>query len=202
MKYAKFVDGILYSAVDVFIPEEKKFFKPTEEQLLSYGYLPMLYTTPPEAQDGFVRSGKWVQTEDAIVLEWEVQKKEPTIYEIARAMVIQTADDNTALRMKSFYPQWAENTVYTVGYKVQYDGELWRCVQEHTSQADWTPDVAVSLFAKVLIPDEDIILEWEQPNSTNPYMTGDKVTHNGKTYVSTVDNNVWEPGVYGWEIVE
>ena len=60
---------------------------------------------------------------------------------------------------------------------------------------------APSLFAKVLIPDTDTIPEWEQPDSTNPYAKGDKVTHNGKTWISTADGNVWEPGVYGWEEV-
>ena len=55
-----------------------------------------------------------------------------------------------------------------------------------------------ALWAKVLIPDETVVPEWEQPDNTNPYSTGDKVTHNGKTWVSDVDNNVWEPGVYGW----
>ena len=56
-----------------------------------------------------------------------------------------------------------------------------------------------SLFAKVLIPDSSVIPEWEQPGSTNPYMMGDKVTHNGSTWLSLVDNNVWEPGVVGTE---
>ena len=107
-------------------------------------------------------------------------------------------DDNTALRMREFYPEWASDTDYTAGFKVRRGGKLWRCVQAHTSQADWEPENAASLWAKVLIPDENVIPEWEQPDSTNPYMTGDKVTHNGKTWVSDVDNNVWEPGVYGW----
>ena len=107
-------------------------------------------------------------------------------------------DDNTALRMREFYPEWAEGQAYTAGYKVQYGGKLWRCVQAHTSQDGWEPDSAPSLWAKVLIPDENVVPEWEQPDSTNPYSAGDKVTHNGKTWVSDVDNNVWEPGVYGW----
>lgn len=109
-----------------------------------------------------------------------------------------TVDDNTALRMTEFYPEWASDTAYSAGYKVQYGGKLYKCLQAHTAQADWTPDASPSLWAKVLIPDPDVIPEWEQPDSTNPYMTGDKVTHNGKTWVSDVDNNVWEPGVYGW----
>lgn len=63
------------------------------------------------------------------------------------------------------------------------------------------PTDAPSLFAKVLIPDENVVPAWEQPDSTNPYMVGDKVTHNGGTWVSVVDNNVWEPGTYGWNEV-
>ena len=109
-----------------------------------------------------------------------------------------TVDDNTALRMVEFYPEWTTDTDYATGFKVQYGGKLYKCLTAHASQADWTPDASPSLWAKVLIPDPDVIPEWEQPDSTNPYMTGDKVTHNGKTWVSDVDNNVWEPGVYGW----
>lgn len=109
-----------------------------------------------------------------------------------------TVDDNTALRMVEFYPEWTTDTDYATGFKVQYGGKLYKCLTAHASQADWTPDAAPSLWAKVLIPDPDVIPEWEQPDSTNPYMTGDKVTHNSKTWVSDIDNNVWTPGVYGW----
>ena len=80
---------------------------------------------------------------------------------------------------------------------MQDDGILYTVLQAHTSQPGWKPADAPSLFAKVLIPDPTMIPEWEQPDSTNPYMKGDKVTHNGKTWVSLIDNNVWEPGVTG-----
>lgn len=90
---------------------------------------------------------------------------------------------------------------YTVGQRLKYNKTLYRVLQTHTSQQTWTPDVAPSLFALVLIPDADVIPEWVQPDSTNPYMLGDKVTHNGKTWENTIDNNVWEPGVYGWNEV-
>ena len=112
-----------------------------------------------------------------------------------------SVDDNIALRMVEFYPEWAAGQDYTAGYKVQYNGTLYKVLTAHTSQDDWTPDAAPSIFAKVLIPDETVVPEWEQPDSTNPYNAGDKVTHNGKTWVSDVDNNVWEPGVYGWSEV-
>ena len=137
--------------------------------------------------------------------KWTLMKKScPLTAEEVTAMLIRqqinglTVDDNTALRMMEFYPEWVFDTDYTAGYKVQRGGKLWRCLQAHTSQTGWEPENAPSLWAKVLIPDETVIPEWEQPDSTNAYVKGDKVTHNGKTWVSDVDGNVWEPGVYGW----
>ena len=107
-------------------------------------------------------------------------------------------DDKTALEAHGLYPKWKVNIVYSVGDRVIYEDTLYKVLQQHTSQPDWNPADAHSLFAKVLIPDVDVIPDWEQPDSTNPYMIGDKVKHNGKTWSSYVDNNVWEPGIYGW----
>lgn len=113
-----------------------------------------------------------------------------------------TVTDEQALTAVEVYPQWDGNgEVYKVGQRIQYNGVLYKVLTDHTSQEAWTPTDAPSLFAKVLIPDADVIPEWEQPDSTNAYKMGDKVTHNGKTWVSIVDNNVWEPGAYGWEEV-
>ena len=104
-----------------------------------------------------------------------------------------------AVAATCLYPKWNGNGVaYAKGQRVQHDGVLYTVLQNHTSQAGWTPTAAPSLFAKVLIPDPTAVPEWEQPESTNPYSKGDKVTHNGKTWVSDIDGNVWEPGVYGW----
>lgn len=110
-------------------------------------------------------------------------------------------DDTDALNAVELYPEWKSDTLYDVDQRLRYGGVLYRVLQDHTSQNDWTPDVATSLFSQVLIPDPDAIPEWVQPDSTNPYMLGDKVTHNGKTWENTIDNNVWEPGVYGWNEV-
>jgi chitodextrinase len=108
-------------------------------------------------------------------------------------------NDEIALTAVEVYPQWkAEGEEYKVGQRVQYNGVLYKVLTDHTSQEAWTPADAPSLFAKVLIPDADVIPEWEQPDSTNPYMKGDKVTYNGKTYESIIDNNVWAPDAYGW----
>ena len=114
----------------------------------------------------------------------------------------QITDDTEALKVKMLYKQWDKqiDKSLEVGEYIQYQDVLYKVLQAHTVQEAWTPTNAPSLFAKVLIdPTGETILDWEQPDSTNPYMKGDKVIHNGKTYVCTIDNNVWEPGVYGWE---
>lgn len=113
--------------------------------------------------------------------------------------------DEQALECSDIYSEWNANSPgYTVGYRVLYNGKLYKCLQAHTPQEAWTPTEAPSLWAEILPGQEGTEAgEWEQPDSTNPYMTGDKVTHGGKTWESTVDGNVWEPGVYGWkEITE
>ena len=110
-------------------------------------------------------------------------------------------DDETALTGVELFPAWDEETEYTADKRVRYDGVLYKCLQSHTAQADWNPVDAVSLWARVLIPDPEVIPEWIQPDSTNPYMKGDKVKYMDKTWVSDVDNNVWEPSVYGWSEV-
>ena len=111
----------------------------------------------------------------------------------------ENATDEVALQAVTLYDEWNGDSIeYETGKRVRYNSILYKVLQKHTSQSDWTPDQAPSLFAKVLIPDSSVIPEWEQPDSTNPYSSGDKVTHNGKTWVSDVDGNVWEPGVYGW----
>lgn len=107
--------------------------------------------------------------------------------------------DEQALKAAALYPAWSAEDTYDAGERVRHGGALYKCLQGHTAQADWTPTAAPSLWAKVLTSDTGEPLPWEQPDSTNPYMKGDKVTHGGKTWVSTMDNNVWEPGVYGWE---
>ena len=113
----------------------------------------------------------------------------------------QSLTDEQAITVKNIYPVWDGNGVsYQKDYYLTYDGKLYKVLQAHTSQADWAPDAAPSLFAEVLPGQGGTeIGEWVQPDSTNPYMTGDQVTHNEKTWESLVNNNVWEPGAQGSE---
>lgn len=122
---------------------------------------------------------------------------------IEKAMTATTSlTEEEAITATCLYPKWSGNSIaYAKGQRVQDDGTLYTVLQNHTSQAGWKPTAAPSLFAKVLIPDPTVVPEWEQPESTNPYKKGDKVTHNDKTWVSDYDNNVWEPGVFGWSEV-
>ena len=123
-----------------------------------------------------------------------------TIESLATGMDDEQARDNAEL-----FPRWVSGHAYQVGDRVCMDGTLYKVLQAHTSQEDWTPDVAVSLFAEIL-PGQDgtEIGEWRQPDSTNPYMKGNKVhypTISDPIYESTIDNNVWAPDVYGWQMV-
>ncbi len=113
----------------------------------------------------------------------------------------QSLTDEQAIQVKAIYPVYDSNGMpYEKDYKVTYNGDLYKCLQAHTSQSDWTPDNAPSLWSKVLPGQEGTeVGDWVQPGSANPYMKGDQVTHNGKTWESMVDNNVWEPGVQGTE---
>ncbi len=110
-------------------------------------------------------------------------------------------DDVTAVEHTSLFAPWAASVAYKAGDIREYEGNLYRCAQAHTSQADWAPDKAASLWSKIGDPTVEYP-EWVQPiGAHDAYNNGDKVSHSGKKWASTADNNVWEPGVYGWEEV-
>ena len=127
------------------------------------------------------------------------RKLRPYIQKAAKSL-----DDKDALEAIQLYPTWSGNGVsYEKDERVKYNDILYKVLIAHTSQQAWTPISAPSLFAKVLIPDETVIPEWEQPDSTNAYMIGDKVTFNGHVYESAINNNVWSPESYptGWKLI-
>ena len=111
-----------------------------------------------------------------------------------------TLNDTEALDGVELFPKWAIKS-YETGDRVQYESVLYKCVQSHTAQADWTPDISTSLWVRVDDPSIQFP-EWHQPQGAHDaYMAGDKVSHNEKHWISDIDNNVYEPSVYGWSEV-
>lgn len=108
-------------------------------------------------------------------------------------------DAVTAAEHAELFTPWAYPVDYKAGNIRRYtDGKLYKCLQDHTSQEDWAPPAAVSLWVAVADPAEEWP-EWSQPlGAHDAYNAGDKVSHNGQHWTSDVDANVWEPGVYGW----
>lgn len=109
-----------------------------------------------------------------------------------------TMTDATALTAVELFPAWVVGKSYAVGDRAQYNGTLYKCIQAHTSQADWMPSATPALWKTVSV---DEYPEWVQPTGAHDaYNTGDKVTYNGKHYVCTSDANVYAPDVYGWQL--
>lgn len=129
------------------------------------------------------------------------------IMKLAVKQARQVQDDAEALSLQILYKQWNRQVgkELQVGEYVNHNDVLYKVLQQHTVQDNWAPDVSPSLFAKVLVdPTGDTVLDWEQPDSANGYMVGDKVKFEGHIYESLIDNNVWSPTAYpaGWGLVE
>lgn len=111
--------------------------------------------------------------------------------------------DEEAVDSAELFPAWASDAAYEAAVRVRYGGKLYRCEQAHTSQADWTPPETPALWTEVARPGE--IPVWRQPTGAqDAYAKGDRVHYpdaDGPVYESTIDANVYEPGVYGWEVV-
>ena len=110
--------------------------------------------------------------------------------------------DEDALEAIELFAIWGIDISYEVGQRIRHEDKLYRCEQTHTSQTGWEPDKTPALWTEVAKPGE--IPVWRQPTGAqDAYSKGDKVHYpdaDGPVYVSTVDNNTWAPGVYGWEI--
>lgn len=104
--------------------------------------------------------------------------------------------DEDALQSVELFQLWEIDKAYAVGDRVQHRSILYRCVQAHTSQQLWTPDITPALWVVVSV---DEWPEWVQPSGAHDaYNNGDKVSHNEKHWISNMDANIYEPGVYGW----
>ena len=137
-----------------------------------------------------------VETDAGDILRKNEQTNSIAFVTLAEAGSI---DEVTAGEHAEVFAPWAADVAYTAGQLRQHQSKLYKCLQAHTSQADWTPDAAASLWVSVSDPAEEWPA-WSQPvGAHDAYAAGAKVSHNDKHWTSTCDANVWEPGVYGWE---
>ena len=116
--------------------------------------------------------------------------------QIESAATLQT--DEAALDSKWMYPEWQNGVTYEAGNRIRYTDKLYRCVQPHTSQVDWTPDKTPALWVEVSVEEWP---EWKQPTGAHDaYNAGDKCSYKDKHYICDIDGNVYAPDVYGWSV--
>ncbi len=109
--------------------------------------------------------------------------------------------DEDALTGVELFPVWKSDAIYQTGDRVQFEGTLYKCLQNHNAQADWMPSEAVSLWVRVDDPSIEFP-QWIQPTGAHDaYAKGAKVSHKDKHWISDIDANVYEPSVYGWSEV-
>lgn len=114
------------------------------------------------------------------------------------AVDLDTVTPEDAAVLAPLYDPWTAGEAVAVDDVRSYDGGLYRCAQAHTTQSDWTPPATPALWVRIAPPDAGP-QPWVQPaGAHDAYNTGDRVTYTDKTWESTVDANVWAPGVYGW----
>ena len=214
--YGKLIDGVIKYAPTNYLTENGKMilnFNTNIEVMLENGFKEIINVVPSyDANTQVVTMDSYTEEATTITVNYVVTAKPLTKEEqlenqrnLALTFFAETLSDAQALQVPMLFDEFDGNGVaYEVGRRVLYNDILYKVIQAHTSQADWTPTNAPSLFAKVINETIDgSIPEFEQPDSTNPYMKGDKVIFNGKVYESLIDNNVYSPEAYpaGWKEV-
>lgn len=155
-------------------------------------------------EDGKLIHDPLPPTEEEIAAQQELQRQAQM--QTATTLFVRTSaatlSDEEALSVSLLFEEWEDLDHFLKDRIYRYKDDIYRCLREHDKQESWTPDQAHSIFVRVRPEGE--ILEWEpiQPGVNEPYKKGDKVKHNGKIWESDIDNNVWEPGVYGWTEVK
>lgn len=147
--------------------DEMRYYKNGNHVMATLGILNLPEITAEEYKAEMAAVNKRMEVQASIA-----EAHRPFTSDEVTAMLITaqintlTVDDNTALRMKQFYPEWAENTAYTVGYKVRYGDNLWRCRSAHTSIKTWEPSTATASM-------------WETINETHSGTVDDPIPYNG-----------------------
>lgn len=134
-----------------------------------------------------------------------VMKGKQLKQELTEKTVLNNASDEDAYVMRYLYPKWSgDGLTYKTNDRLMYNDKFYKVLQDHTSQSDWTPDTASSLYVEIADPSNEYP-EFKQPaGAHDAYAKGSKVTFEGKKYVSLIDANVYSPTAYpaGWSLVE
>lgn len=212
--YGKLINGVIKYAPTNYLTENGKMilnFNTNIEVMLENGFKEIINVVPSyDANTQVVTMDSYTEEATTITVNYVVTAKPLTKEEqlenqrnLALTFFAETLSDAQALQVPMLFDEFDGNGIaYEVGKRILYNGVLYKVLQAHTSQAEWTPTAAPSLFAKVINETVDgSIPEFEQPDSTNPYMKGDRVIFNGKVYESLIDNNVYSPEAYpaGWK---
>ena len=210
--YGKLIDGKLVYAPKNYLTDDNRMifnFNNNVELMKNNGFKEVEDIVPSyDATTHYVVKVGYDEGEDKIVVNYEVLEKELTYaekltsqQELAMSFLADNLTDEQAVQVPLIFEAWQVGVDYKVGKKLVYEEVLYKVLQDHTSQETWTPKDAPSLFARVLVDDGGAVLDWVQPDSTNPYMKGDRVKFEGKIYESLIDNNVWSPTAYptGWK---
>ena len=176
--------------------------------------LPIVETEPPTAMEGYEAKPHWAESRDSIVQVWEIVpvagSPEEASVNLARLQFM-SLPDSAAYEFRALAELWIAGATYygpddpsgMPQSRVLFNSRLFKCLTTHNSQLDWTPVNAPSLWAEILPGQEgnepeEGYAEWVQPESTNGYQKGDRVTHAGHLWESAYDgDNVWEPGAVG-----
>ena len=215
--YGKLIDGKLVYAPKNYLTDDNRMifnFNNNVELMKNNGFKEVEDIVPSyDATTHYVLKVGYNEDEDKIVVNYEVLEKELTYaekltsqQELAMSFLADNLTDEQALDIPLMFPKWRDGAEYKENDRVRYLGKIYKVVQAHTAREGLQPDISPDLFEKVVkkvVEDNPQIeiLEWEKRNIKNPYMKGDKVTYQGKTYVSKIDINLTTPRntLSGWE---
>lgn len=214
--YGILLDGQLIYAKEYFICEDGNIiinFNQNEKLMRAYGFKVVIDKVPEyDLENEYVVISGYTEKENVIIINYEIREIIKTKQQLKAddqlkclKMFAETLSDEQALEVPLIFDEFEIGKGYEVGKRILYQDVLYKVITSHTSQETWTPDVSPSLFAPIINETIDgSVPEWKQPDSTNAYMTGDRVIFEEKEYESLVDNNVWSPSANpsGWQLVE
>lgn len=171
----------------------------TEEQLMRWEAVKNIESIGQKQLTKFILEGV---LPDELLIATQVEatvKKEQTRKNLLANINIDTVDSSLLIDA-GLAKEWEKTSYFVVGEPILYENEIYKVLQSHSKQLDWTPTAAPSLFAKKLTTSDGTPKEWIKPGAENGYSIGDKVIFEGKIYESLIDNNIWSPIEYpqGW----